>query len=112
MKPVKWFLAFLKRYRVHLILGMILTIFSTVLSIVNPYISGMIVDDVISGGQYRLLFPLVGLMLFVVVIRNCIRFFYQLVFAVQLQISHSQPSTADCFRKILPSITRNVPVTS
>ena len=85
MKPVKWFLAFLKRYRVHLILGMILTIFSTVLSIVNPYISGMIVDDVISGGQYRLLFPLVGLMLFVVVIRNCIRFFYQLVFETASQ---------------------------
>lgn len=85
MTPMKWFFSFLKKYRKNMILGIILTIVITSLNIVNPYISGMIVDDVITGGQYSLLYPLVGLMLLIVIIRGALRFYYQLVFETASQ---------------------------
>ena len=55
MTPMKWFWGFLRKYRFKLLGGLILTTFISVLAIVNPYVSGMIVDDVIQGGQYDLL---------------------------------------------------------
>ena len=56
---MKWFWGFLRKYRFKLLGGLILTTFISVLAIVNPYVSGMIVDDVIQGGQYDLLWKLV-----------------------------------------------------
>ena len=47
MTPLKWFYSFLKKYRGLMILGIILTTFIAALSIVNPYISGSIVDEVV-----------------------------------------------------------------
>lgn len=43
---MKWFWGFLRKYRFKLLGGLILTTFISVLAIVNPYVSGMIVDDV------------------------------------------------------------------
>ena len=62
--------------------GLILTTFISVLAIVNPYVSGMIVDDVIQGGQYDLLWKLVLILLFVTLVRGALRFFYQVIFEV------------------------------
>lgn len=42
----------------------------------------MIVDDVIQGGQYDLLWKLVLILLFVTLIRGALRFFYQVIFEV------------------------------
>ena len=49
MTPIKWFWGFLKKYCVLLCIGLVMTTAISVLSIVNPYISGRIVDDVIRG---------------------------------------------------------------
>lgn len=43
---------------------------------------GMIVDDVIQGGQYDLLWKLVLILLFVTLVRGALRFFYQVIFEV------------------------------
>ncbi|MED9905091.1 MAG: ABC transporter ATP-binding protein [Lachnospiraceae bacterium] len=80
MTPRKWFLSFLKKYRKNMVIGLMLTILITSLHIVNPLISGFIVDDVIKGGAYDLLLPAVACMLGVVVIRSVMRFFYQWIF--------------------------------
>lgn len=79
---MKWFWEFLRKYRFKLLGGLILTTFISVLAIVNPYVSGMIVDDVIQGGQYDLLWKLVLILLFVTLIRGALRFFYQVIFEV------------------------------
>ena len=79
---MKWFWGFLRKYRFKLLGGLILTTFISVLAIVNPYVSGMIVDDVIQGGQYDLLWKLVLILLFVTLIRGALRFFYQVIFEV------------------------------
>lgn len=79
---MKWFWGFLRKYRFKLLGGLILTTFISVLAIVNPYVSGMIVDDVIQGGQYDLLWKLVLILLLVTLARGALRFFYQVIFEV------------------------------
>lgn len=79
---MKWFWGFLRKYRFKLLGGLILTTFISVLAIVNPYVSGMIVDDVIRGGQYDLLWKLVLILLLVTLVRGALRFFYQVIFEV------------------------------
>ncbi|MGN0141729.1 MAG: ABC transporter ATP-binding protein [Roseburia sp.] len=85
MTPMKWFWSFLKKYRGLMILGLFLTTVIAVLSIVNPYISGQIVDVVVEGGQYDLLMPFVGCLLGVTVVTGILRFFYQVVFETASQ---------------------------
>ncbi|MGN0385437.1 MAG: ABC transporter ATP-binding protein [Lachnospiraceae bacterium] len=85
MTPMKWFLSFLKKYRGLMIFGIILTFIITSLNIINPYISGLIVDKVIRGGEYDLLLPFVGLMVIVVAVKGGLRFVYQLVFETASQ---------------------------
>ena len=82
MTPMKWFWGFLRKYRFKLLGGLIMTTFISVLAIVNPYVSGMIVDDVIQGGQYDLLWKLVLILLLVTLVRGALRFFYQVIFEV------------------------------
>ena len=85
MTPMKWFYSFLKKYRGLMVLGLAMTTVLSMLSIVNPYISGVIVDEVIGGGQYDRLLPLVGCLLGVTVVMGILRFFYQVVFETASQ---------------------------
>lgn len=85
MTPMKWFYSFLKKYRGLMVLGLFLTTVIAVLSIVNPYISGQIVDRVITGGAYDLLMPLVGCLVGVTVVIGILRFLYQAVFETASQ---------------------------
>lgn len=68
-----------------MILGLLLTTFISALSIVNPYISGQIVDQVIEGKNYDKLMPLVGWLLLVTVFIGVTRFLYQLAFETASQ---------------------------
>lgn len=52
----------------------------SVLAIVNPHISGLIVDDVIKGGNYDELPYLAAILIGVTAVRSVLRFFYQVVF--------------------------------
>lgn len=85
MTPMKWFYSFLKKYRGLMVLGLFLTTVIAVLSIVNPYIAGQIVDRVITGGAYDLLMPLVGCLVGVTVVIGILRFLYQAVFETASQ---------------------------
>lgn len=85
MTPMKWFYSFLKKYRFLMILGILMTTVIAALSVVNPRISGMIVDDVIQKGNYDLLPPLVGCLILVTVIIGILRFCYQLSFETASQ---------------------------
>lgn len=83
MKAMKWFYSFLKKYRNLMILGLILTTVISALSIVNPYISGIIVDDVVQKGNYSLLPKLLACLLGVTLLTAVFLFLYQLVFELE-----------------------------
>ena len=74
MTPLKWFYSFLKKYRARLCLGLFLTTCIAGLSIVNPYISGIIVDDVVLKENYDLLPKLVACLLGVTFLTGILRF--------------------------------------
>lgn len=85
MTPMRWFYGFLKKYKWRMLLGIFLTTLISMMTIVNPYISGQIVDQVIEGENYEKLMPLVGLLLLVTIIVGGIRFLYQVVFETASQ---------------------------
>lgn len=80
MTPLKWFSGFLKKYRLAIVIGFVLMTVIVACAIVNPYISGMIVDDVIQGGAYDLLPKLIGIMLAVTAVRAILRYATQMMF--------------------------------
>ena len=80
MTPRKWFWGFLKKYCVLLCIGLVMTTAISVLSIVNPYISGRIVDDVIRGGALDQLPRLILILLSVTLVRGALRFAHQVIF--------------------------------
>ena len=80
MTPLKWFSGFLKKYRLAIVIGLVLMTVIVACAIVNPYISGMIVDDVIQGGAYDLLPKLIGIMLAVTAVRAILRYATQMMF--------------------------------
>ena len=85
MTPLKWFCGFLKKYRWLMLLGLFLTTVIAALSIVNPYLSGIIVDDVVQAGNYDLLPKLVVCLLGVTLGNSVLRFLYQLAFETASQ---------------------------
>ena len=60
--------------------GLGMTTLIVVLSMVNPQISGMIVDDVIHGGESKKLLPLVGLMLLTTAFISILRYCHQIIY--------------------------------
>lgn len=80
MSPLKWFYSFMKKYQAGMILGLLLITVISVLAIVNPYVSGAIVDEVIKGGNLALLPKLIICLIAVTIIRGVFRVIAQLTF--------------------------------
>ncbi|MED9926714.1 MAG: ABC transporter ATP-binding protein [Lachnospiraceae bacterium] len=80
MGYIRWFLAFLKKYRVRMIVGLILVFITALLVLINPQISGMIVDEVIEGQHYEKLGILLLIMIGVTLVRSLLRFIFLMCF--------------------------------
>ena len=51
MTAAKWFYSYFKKYQWRMIIGLVLVTITSVLAIVNPKITGFIVDDIIGDGS-------------------------------------------------------------
>lgn len=80
MGYIRWFLSFLKKYRVRMIAGLILVFITSLLVLINPQISGMIVDEVIEGQHYEKLGILLLIMIGVTLVRSLLRFTFLMCF--------------------------------
>lgn len=80
MTPMKWFYSFLKKYKGLMFLGLLMATAISALHIINPELSGIIVDDVIYGGNYDLLPKVILAMLALTLAKSILNFSYQLVF--------------------------------
>ncbi len=85
MTAMQWFFSFLKKYRTNLIVALLLLTISSCLTIINPYISGIIVDDVIKGGHKELLLNLVLLLIVTTLVRSILRYIYLFMFETTSQ---------------------------
>ena len=100
MTPIKWFYGFLKKYQKLMIGGLFLTTVIAALSIVNPYISGIMVDEVIQAGNYDLLPKLIACLVGITLLNCVLRFLYQLMFETASQgVLYDMRSTV--YKKLL-----------
>lgn len=100
MTPVKWVYSFLKKYRVKMILGLLLTTGIAMLTIVSPYISGVIVDDVIGAGDTGLLPVMIGRLVGVTILKGIFRYSSQVLFEICSQgVLYSMRDTV--YKKLL-----------
>ena len=80
MTPLKWYLSFLKKYRLPMICGLFMSTVVAALFMVNPQISGRIIDDVIKKGETSKLLPLICLMVATTATICILRYIYLILF--------------------------------
>ena len=85
MTAMQWFYSFLKKYRHKLIFAMILVTVTCAFAIVNPQISGIVVDEVIKGGNHKILPMLVIVMIATTLIRAVIKYWFLIIFETSSQ---------------------------
>lgn len=82
MTPVKWVYSFLRKYKGKMLAGLLMTTGIALLTIVNPYISGIIVDDIIGAGNRKLLPVMIICLLGVTVVKGILRYSSQVMFEI------------------------------
>lgn len=87
MGSIRWIWGYIRNYKLRFFLGLFMALVVAGLNMVNPYLSGKIIDDVIYGKQENLLLPFLGVMIGVTLLRTVVRYSYQLVFETVSQNS-------------------------
>ena len=79
---LKWIWSYIRKYRVPMAIGLIFSVIVASFAIINPLISGSIVDNVINSPEhsFRLLVKLVLLMVGATLLKAVIRYSYQVIF--------------------------------
>lgn len=80
MKSIKWIFGYVKKYKVKYIFSLLLVLLCAVINMINPYLTGKIVDDVIMKGKHDQLLMILAVMVAATIIKAVIRFFYQMNF--------------------------------
>jgi ATP-binding cassette, subfamily B, multidrug efflux pump len=80
MQSLRWAWSYIRNYKTRLFIGLLLALAVSALNMLNPYLAGKIVDDVMYGENKSLLMPFIGLMIGVTVIRTSVRYGYQIMF--------------------------------
>lgn len=79
MENIKWVANYLKKHKFKYCFALILVLLTAAINMINPFISGKIIDDVLGNNKKDLLFPAVGLMISVVFIKGIITYSYQFI---------------------------------
>ena len=97
MTPVKWVYSFLKEYRMRMAAGLLMTTGIAALTIVSPYISGIIVDDVIGNGMTDLLPVMIACLLGLTLVKGVLQYSSQVMFETCSQgVLYSMRDTVYC----------------
>lgn len=80
MHALRWVFPYVSKYKLKLIFGFILDITVTLLSLVNPYISGRIVADVLQAGRHEMLPTYLIIMAANTLFRSVLRYIHLLIF--------------------------------
>lgn len=85
MTAMQWFYSFLKKYKWRMFAGLFLVTILAASALATPYISKIIIDDVIIGGEYDLLLPMVWVLIGLVVLKGVCRVSSQIFFETSSQ---------------------------
>lgn len=82
MSSYKFIWEYLNEYKYSYLGGLGFVIFTSVINMVNPFLSGSIVNRVIYNKETNVLIPIILIMVTVVLVKNIVRYKYQMVFEV------------------------------
>ena len=80
MESLKWIMRYLKYHIPKYSIALILVLITSLLSMINPFLAGDIVDRVLNGNEKNILIPILIIMLVVVVIKGILTYTYQMIF--------------------------------
>jgi len=75
-----WLWSNLRKHRFIYVFGVCLTLAVSAINLVNPLLSGVLVDRVILAGERGLLLKILGVMVLAVALKSAIRYSYQMIF--------------------------------
>lgn len=85
MSAFKWFYSFLRKYKWYMVAGLVMTTCISLLALINPIVSGQIVDRVITGGETERLPMLILIMIAVTAVRGILRYYHQVMYEIASQ---------------------------
>ncbi|WP_394903546.1 ABC transporter ATP-binding protein [Clostridium butyricum] len=80
MSSIKWVFTHVNKYKFRFYSAFVAALICSLMSMINPYLSGVIVDDVIMKNKSGILIYILGIMVFITVLKSVIRYTYQMVF--------------------------------
>ncbi|EMU52676.1 ABC transporter ATP-binding protein [Clostridium butyricum] len=80
MSSIKWVFTYVNKYKFRFYSAFVAALICSLMSMINPYLSGVIVDDVIMKNKSGILIYILGIMIFITGIKSVIRYTYQMVF--------------------------------
>ncbi|MEN8075973.1 ABC transporter ATP-binding protein [Clostridioides difficile] len=80
MESLKWIMGYLKEHMLKYSIALMLVLVTALLSMINPFLAGDIVDKVLNGNEKNILIPILIAMLIVVAIKGLITYLYQMIF--------------------------------
>lgn len=80
MNSIKWIFSYLKKHKLKYFFALFLVLITSAINMINPFITGKIIDKVFGNGETSLLIPLVAIMIAVVAVKGIITYSYQIIF--------------------------------
>ena len=80
MSSIKWIFGYINKYKLKFYLSLLAVLLSSLISMINPYLSGKLVDEVIMKNNSNILIPILGIMIATTIIKAVIRYIYQRTF--------------------------------
>ena len=78
--PFSWIWSYVRRYRILMFTGLSLSVIVAAINMINPLVTGNIVDRVIVGGKHELLLKLILIMICTTLVKAVLRYTYQVIF--------------------------------
>ena len=79
MDNIKWIANYLKKHKFKYCFALVLVLLTAGINMINPFISGKIIDEVLGNNKKSLLLPAISVMLIVVIIKGIITYTYQFI---------------------------------
>lgn len=80
MHSLRWAWSYIRHYKGKLVIGLLLALSVSALNMVNPYLAGKMVDDVMYGEKTGMLWTLLAFMIGTTIVRTSVRYGYQIMF--------------------------------
>ncbi|OOM73761.1 putative ABC transporter ATP-binding protein [Clostridium puniceum] len=80
MSSIKWIFTYIRKYKFRFSFALTAVLLSSLIAMINPYLSGKLVDEVIMNNRRDILLPILEMMVVATVVKAIIRYTYQMTF--------------------------------